>query len=607
MIDHEQKNDERFDDVAAAVGSADEVNIVPDGPKGGAPEIIPIGHCNGSYYFISKDGEKREFTAREMVRLNLSSLFGGDTAWLCENFPVYSKKGNIVPGEFSPNKAAEWLMRACSAKGLFNPDTPLRGIGVWRHKDDVIAHLGGRLWYRGDLCPAGRKIGAAIYTAKNDLEEPDFANPASKADGRQLRAHLGAWAFMEHYDGDLLFGFIGAALLGGYPNWRVHALVTGERGSGKSTLADMIMAVIGAMGTSMNDYTEAGLRQTLANDARTLHIDEGESAGEDRAHRMAKVVGLLRLMSGGVGAKIARGSSGGKALNTTVTGCVLMTAINPPPLQPQDRSRIMTIAIDKPDVSRVAADLEYFVTWAKDMSPRFRARALLGARRFGATFALFRGELVTHGCDARQADLYATLCAGRSLLIDDDVPSQDCVLAFVTAMQNRLRLIMLDDSDASDAMLCLNRLLDSSCEAIRDGIKRSIGELVGDAMEIGHAPTEENNKLKPLGLRIIDIKVGKEKMRALFVANDHIGLKRIFHNTPWADGNWRSSLIRLPGVAPSPKPVAVGRKSRGLLIPESLLPAPDDGNTVDFTPDPAPPDVSSLAAQPVPAPREAPS
>ena len=577
--------------VTQEIEAAEEVRPRPLGPLSDTPpDVVPLGHAGGVYYFISKDGEQRHFSARELIRLNIASLFGGETFWLCDNFPCFNKKGDRIDGAFNANNAAEWLMRQCSTSGLFNPETPLRGLGVWRHREDVVAHLGGTIWHRGTQQPAGCVIGGAIYPARNKVQEPAFANPACRFDAMRIRQNLNAWAFTQEYDADLLFGYLGAALLGGFPHWRAHALVTGERGSGKSTLGDYLMRAIGAQGTSLNDYTEAGLRQTLTNEARTVWLDEGESVGEDQAHRMAKVIGLLRKMSGGVGARIARGTSGGVAMNTTVTGCVLLTAINPPPLQPQDKSRILTVPIDKPISGCSGEDMRIFLKEAADMSPRLRARALQGAGRFATTFDLFRKYLLAHGCDARQSDLFATLLAGRSLLLDDDVPSEDSARSYVAGMSRRLHLIMIDDSDASDGMSCLNRLLDAECAAIRDGIKRSIGQLVADGMHPINTP--ENDKLMPIGVRIIDVKGGACGDRMLFIANDHTGLKRIFHNTPWADGNWRSSLIRLAGVGVSPRPVSVGRKSRGVLIPKELLPRPDEGNEVDCSPsdpDPAPP------------------
>lgn len=581
--------------IAAAIDNAQPPKNSPLGPETDTPpDIILLGSNQGVYFFISTDGEQRALAARDLTRINIVSLFCGDKTWLCKNFPLYNPKTqDLIPNEFHLKSCQDWIIRKSGRKegpGLFNPETPLRRLGVWRARDYIVGHFGDNVWYQGRMRNAGCIIDSVIYPACSRIEEPDFANPANALDGQRIRQNFNAWSFSQAFDADLLFGYLGAALLGSFPQWRVHALVTGERGTGKSTLARYLMDAIGEQGTSLNEYTEAGVRQKLANESRTLHLDEGESGNEEQAHRMHKVIGLLRKMSDGAGARIVRGTSGGTALNSVVTGCVFMTAINAPPLQPQDRSRILTIPIDKPANSYSSEDIRAFRSEASGLSRRLRSRALLRADQFAATFDLYRKCLMDHGCDARQSDLFSTLLAGQSILLHDEIPSSESAAAYVAQLRHRLHLIMVDDSETSDGQACLNRLLDAECAAIRDGIKRSIGQLVADGID-PFKQQPENDKLIPLGIRIVESRSNAGTQRMLFVANDHIGLKRIFHNTPWADGNWRASLRRLSGVAPAPQPVSVGRKARGLLIPKLHLPGDDDGNEVDISPpsdDPAP-------------------
>jgi hypothetical protein len=582
--------------IAKAIDAAEEDNR-PLGPiTNDPPSITMLGHNSNIFYFITRDGEMRAMSTRDMsLRLNIVSLFGGHTEWLWANFPARNKEGAIIPESFQMKDVVDWLVRKSTkpeGPGLFNPDIPLRRMGVWRSGEDVLAHLGESVWHHGNKRNAGCIIGGAIYTACGHTQEPAFDNPADKFEAQQIRAALNSWSFTQDHDADLLFGFLGASLLGGFPQWRVHALVTGDGGTGKSTLGRYLTDAIGTQGTTRNDYSEAGIRQSLTNEARMVWLDEGENAGEEQAIRMAKVIALLRKMSDGDGARIVRGSSAGTAINTTVTGCVLLTAINPPPLQPQDRSRILTVPLTKPNGRSSSQDIRHFRREAAKLSPRLRARALMGAERFAAAFDLYRKYLQEHGCDDRRADFFSTMLAGRAMLIYDEVPDESVIKSYVIGLRDRLRLIMIDDTDTTDGQICLNRLLDAECAAIRDGVKRSIGQVIAAGMEPPRSP--ENEKLVPIGLRIITIAQDGELTRKLFVANDHTGLRRIFHNTPWADGNWRGSLNKLPGVKPSPTPVSVGRKSRGLLLPAAILPTHlDDYDNVDPPPDPPDP-VSTL-------------
>lgn len=597
-LTHNPFNDE-FDEsglvtVAQAIESAEVVPPPPEHPPlpsgqeiMGELEIVPLGHAGGSYFFLSKSGEKIEFKARDLVRLNIASLFGGNTIWLCANFPCYNKRDERIDGAFNANQSAEWLMMACSKKGLFNSQTPVHGLGVWRSGKELVAHFGKMVWIKGEKEKSGRIYKGAIYPALAPTEEPDFDNPADALDCKQLRQYMNAWTFVQPYDADLLFGFMGAGMLGGFPSWRVHAFIEGERGTGKSTLGEYLINIIGAQGITKNDYTKAGIEQTLTDEGRMAFLDEGENDGEDHARRMANVIGLMRLMSSGKGAQLSRGSSGGKARNSTVTGCILMAAINPPKLQPQDRSRILLVPIAKPEHRRAQEDIDHFLSEAARLSPAVRARALLGADRFIETVALYRDQFIKHGCDARQADLFSTLCAGRSLLIHDAVPTEEGALSLVTKLQDRLSLIMLDDSEESDAMSCLNKILGTPCAAIRDGIKRTNGMVIADAFSPNAHP--ENEKLIPTGLKLLR---GRDGGLALFIANRHPGLEALFHNSKWSGGGWRNSLVRLQGVSPHPTPLSLGLKTRGLVVPASLLPQSDEATDVyDLPPDPAPPHV----------------
>src|SRR3546814_8012987 len=76
-----------------------------------------------------------------------------------------------------------------------------------------------------------------------------------------------------------LAGWIAIAVICGALNWRPHVWLTGSSGSGKSWLLDnVIRPLIGAIAVyCQSNSTEAGIRQTLATDARPVLFDEAES------------------------------------------------------------------------------------------------------------------------------------------------------------------------------------------------------------------------------------------------------------------------------------------------------------------------------------------
>jgi hypothetical protein len=530
--------------------------------------VTALGTLDGNYYFISPSGEVRRLSPRDFTDKFLVSIFGGRIDWLCRNFPATTRKGQKDFSRFEGSDACVALMRACHDRGLYNPNTPGRGPGVWRVGELPILHSGDAIWYQNQWLPPGQQFGGAIYSARAALERPDFNNPLTAVEAAELRQWFNAWNFVDPIDADLLFGFMGASLLGGFPLWRAHAFVIGERGSGKTKLGELMMACLGAQGMSLNNYTEAGLRQSLVNEARALCLDEGEPGSDgSTAHRMSQVIKLLRLLSGGPGARIARGSSAGVAQSYIVTGCVMVLAINPPPLEPQDRSRIIQISINKPNSTGTASqDIDHFIDVAGKRSARLRARAILGVDRFVEATKLFRQLLLDKGCDGRQADLFSTLLAGRSMLLEDTVPHPDAARSLVEQLGQRLKAIFIEDDESGDGQLCLRHFLDSACEAIRDGRRMTLGQIIAKERQ---APFTHEGLLDSYGLRLMSD-------GTLFVPNSHTQLNRVYISTAWSGGGWRFSLMRLAGAKPSRHPVRVGGlKIRGLLIPPDLLPALD--------------------------------
>ena len=111
--------------------------------------VVALGQRNGQYYFIAASGELRVLGARDMTAPgHLLSLFDGDRQWLANAFPRKNSEGETT-GDFVTKTAAAALMRRCAAAGLWNEDTPVRGVGVWAAGADVVAHVGDALIVQG--------------------------------------------------------------------------------------------------------------------------------------------------------------------------------------------------------------------------------------------------------------------------------------------------------------------------------------------------------------------------------------------------------------------------------------------------------------------------
>lgn len=540
--------------------------------KGGECPVVPLGHANGDMHYLSPAGELRVLAAEKHKREQLLALFCGKEEWLTANAPQYDRDGNLIGG-WSPGGAAKLLIKACAGEGLFDERTSIRGPGVWRRPSGKLAvNAGNALLIDGAWQRVGQKIDGAIYTASAPRERPG-GKACDRDEAADLLDALRLWEYETANGAELVLGFIGAAMLGGAPSWRVHMLVSGEAGSGKSALSDLVKATLGGGASDANDTTEAGLRQVMTNEAGAIILDEAES-DETTAGRINAVIHLLRRMSSGEGVKAQRGSPGGKAQTFAVTGCAWLAAILPPPLKPQDRTRIAQVRLQKLTGAAVnpggADAVRQALEDMAELSPALRARAVEGWPRFLETFGAYRKAFLAAGCDSRDSDRIATLLAGQDLLLRDDVPPAEVV----DEAPETYRELLVDAAaqvDENEGAQCLNRLLTSASPVFRSGSRETVAELVMRAMPGGDRQGgPDNSEIMRIGLKVRRDENGDF---GLLVANRHEGLEDIFAGSRWAGGGWANALRYLAGAEAYGKTVRyTGAAARATWLPALHMP-----------------------------------
>lgn len=535
--------------------------------------LTPLGHRDGTFYFLTDCGELRAIRDQSMNERGLLGLMAGDTEWLRWAAPVLDKEGNRTGG-WSPKTAAAMLMCMCRARGLFDPATPVRGPGVWHGgAGSLIVHAGDGLLIEGKWQPAGQLIDSIIYAAAPAIGRP-ATTCAEKSAGEMLLKAFQLWRFSSELGPEILLGFVGAAMLGGAPAFRPHLLTIGQRGTGKTWLSELVAAALGGGAFQANETTEAGLRQLMTGEARCLVLDETENE-EGLADRIAAVVQLLRRMTGGAGARVLRGSAGGKAQVFTVTGCAYLAAILPPVLKPQDRSRINIVRLMPLPIGQDQADAatraRKAIAWAGEASPALRARAIEGWQRFQNTFAIYRAAFLGQGVDGRDADRIATVLAGRDLLLHDDEPDSDSVYIEV---DRYLELVSeaAEQDDEGEGQQCLTQLYSSPADLWRGGDRETVAEVI--MMALTPSGSEAKRALGKLGLALKKDK--KSGSTVLLVANKNVTLERFYRDTRWAEGRWQQALRYLPGAYAWGRAAGfAGTQVRATALPEAWFPRDD--------------------------------
>ena len=539
--------------------------------------VTPLGMRGLLFWYFNPVGELIELSGSAHNRRGIMALFAGDMAWCRRYFPGYGRNGKPLAGTWSDDDVAQWLMAECRIAGLFDPSAPVRGPGVWRTTDrQLVVHCGDVLIDPATKqeIKAGQRVDNVLYPSA-----PPIARPADReavnSVGAQLLDGFGAWNFEDRLAPEFALGFCGGAYLGGAPDWRSHLLVRAEHGSGKTWLATTIATVLGAAAHPMsNNYTEAGLRQALTGEARTLVLDEAEST--DRDSRVRAVIELLRHMSSGDGSRALRGSTSGKAQGFQVTGCAYLSAIIPPPLDPQDRSRITLIDLGRlktgSEGTKNREKAEALMKWCAEVSPQLRARAIARWGMFQDALSAYRTAFLDADCSMRQSDQFGTLLAGRDILLHDAPPDMDSAAAEVERFAHWIARLHEED-ESGEGEQCLNHLYTSSIDAWRSGERRTISEVILNSLDMEKGGSDRR-LLSTIGIRVMDYKTPHHAW--LCIANDHVELKRIYADTRWANCAWMSALRFLHNSKAWPDPLRfAGARIRATALPASWLPKED--------------------------------
>jgi hypothetical protein len=545
----------------------------------GAPEpresecpLTALGHNDGVFYFFDVKGQFRALNPTQLAtRGHLDALLGGALGWASAAHPAFNKEGEPIPGEYSVKGLGRDLIRRCFKAGLFRLDEPRRGVGVWRDADGVpVLHLGDAvIFLRGkerEKRDAGFRAGGALWPAAPAIRPP--ARPALAEEAQRMQGLFARWNWGGQPQERVFFGLWSAQLLGAAIRWRPHGLVVGPPGSGKTTLMELYAAA-SPLAMLLNDYTEAGIRQSLTGRAGPLLLDEAEGDKEG-AERLQRVIELLRRASGGAGAQVVRGSSGGQGQRFEVMSPAMLGAVLPPTLLPQDASRITRLDLRARQEGGQGLPGAEDLAWVRKATPMLWGRALAGLPRFEANFALVHAALMARGCAPRLADQVGTIVAARAMMLSDDP------LAPAEANEEVGQVAWLAVTEADQApdmgpQACLTHLLQSVVDMTRNGTKPTVGALVVAATEPDGKT--EREVLADHGLLVAPWPRKSDGRPSLYVADSHPRLAKLFEGTQWAAGRWKEDLRRLPKVAVPDTPQWIGKaKPRCTVLPPDLLP-----------------------------------
>lgn len=324
--------------------------------------------ADGVVYCISATGHLRRMERWDMPAL--TDLFAPRLNSLYYWWPGWSakKKRKVIDADTGEevelplidrverDKCMMAIINAASKRPDFDPSRQHRGTGGWEdNQGRFLWHAGGWLW-----ASDGKKLVRSrpaqhdgyLYTRQQSTIDP-WEQPLTpdESPARRILDDLRTWSWQRPYlDPILVLGWIVTALMGGALRARPIIFTTGGAGVGKSRLHELVRSALDNVVITSVNTTAAGIYQRVKNDSRPVMVDELENkAGSGRAEA---VIELARVAY--TGGDISRGGQDHEATTFTARNSFFFSAIIPPPMGAQDKSRMAILnlnALDRPGQS----------------------------------------------------------------------------------------------------------------------------------------------------------------------------------------------------------------------------------------------------------------
>lgn len=444
------------------------------------------------------------------------------------------------------SQATNYLMRVQENHGIFDPSI-IRGRGAWFDNGRSVLHIGNKLIVDGELFNIHEFKTNYIYELAPSIENNIGAVPATTEQTKSVFELFGELNFERKINGHFLAGWCFLAPICSALDWRPHIWLTGERGTGKSWIQEYLVDPLVGSGAfrTQGSTTEAGIRQTLKQDGRSVIFDESESEDQTGRRRLQSVIELARQASSSSSSGIVKGSAGGEAQVFFVRSMFMFGSINVAITQASDESRITVLSLKKHNKS--VAETERFHAFDKkvsalltdELTSSIRARAYKMIPTIRHNAKVIARAIAEHLGSQRMGDQYGALLAGALAYMTNEEVTLDEAREYVSKID--FSEAQESESVRDDERL-LSIILESQVRVEVDGFNynRTIGEFLDIARgRMDKLSSIDSNKaIERFGLKLIDDRV--------YISNTNNELKKLLSDTPWG-GNWNRVLARIDG------------------------------------------------------------
>lgn len=554
------------------------VEIPPDPPGGEHDESLGT---NSHFRILGYDHDRYfvfQYERKQLAIYNASSFT--DPGFIALAPLDFWEMEFAAEKGFNKRMAMNWFIRTAHKRGIFDP-SHTRGRGAWVDRGRVVMHMGNTLIVDGQKTDITSFPSRYVYELDRSLPQlsPDAL---TSEEGEELLAITMMFRWTKPASAPMLAGWCALAPLCGALRWRPHVWLTGGAGTGKSWILNHVVHPLmnGMDVFAQGSSSEAGIRQTLRQDALPVLFDESEKNNEREKIRVDGVLALIRQASTESAARTLKGTAFGDAQHFHIRSMFCLASVMVGMEHQADYERLAVLSLrpkrEGDDTSterwQKTQDRVYrIIERDEDMPARLFRRSLDLLPVTLQNIEVFGTAAAKKFGSQRDGDQYGTLMAGAWSLISDRVATEDEAREMLDSYDWGE---YMEHADTDDSTKALSAIMGSHVR-MQGGATLSVHELIllsklfpvpGASNELAGAPAEA--MLGRYGIKICDDEI--------VFANSCVALHELVSHTPFGS-DLKGLLLRIKGARRYPKPIWVnGITSRGVSIPLSpLLPEPE--------------------------------
>jgi hypothetical protein len=390
-----------------------------------------LGTSGGSCVIYSKPLNSIEYLKPSQLsdELSLSMYVGMDY--------ILNQTGSATLSKYESKAIGLEIIQECQNKGPFL-ESKTRGRGFWLSDEgEVLVNSTQLTDLNGNLY--NRRHGNYVYESSGSVDYYADTIESDEATGKAVFDMLTTFSFVNpEVAAHRVLGFIACAYLPGVLPWRPSVMLQGPSGLGKSSLSKNVHLLLGSNRSqrfTASDTSVAGVASSIGSNAIAMCLDEME-AGE----RTSKILSYNRNVSEGING--VKGSSSGKRVTHNGRTCFIFGGINPPKMEDADSNRLVFVKMSRSAKTRVDRHFlfadEFNVSkqqYLQQLGNGICARVVRRAKEMISTSYLIKESMLKLGYTDRICDTYAPVIAGSWITLNDEVMSEEKVLAYIANFQ----------------------------------------------------------------------------------------------------------------------------------------------------------------------------